>query len=396
MIVDGDIVFVEKGDYDVVNDFQAGYNPTNSEDGDSNGIVIDKNNVQFIGYESSATEPSGGNPPLSDLDSGDGVPDNYEEFYTPTSPDPNVPFERMPQLLGLGRGFQLQSAQGDPRIAGITILGDGVRFRNFRISNFVFGMVLSVADFCEVKNTVVDTLGDIETSDYSGWGIYLTGSKVDACDWCTVDNCFILNAAAEGIRVQGKHNTIIRTKVFCDDNSSQDNHPNGNTPNPTLQEQLHFWRSGTDYYIVINESSNNKILHCHLERRKDRNTQNYVYHPGRLAIETRYYEGEEEPGAPEANYVSENNIVEDCDMVNLGEPVTLRGFKTKLNKIRRITSTRDTNDPYTTNCLKLEGAPSENHFERIALLDSKYTIGVTADGPYQPLELWACWRKQQV
>mgnify|MGYP000350823350 CR=1 FL=1 len=120
---------------------------------------------------------------------------------------------------------------------------------NVQIENIQFQSVDNPI-FCSgfksrFKNIIIHTIGTInhagsEFNFYDGRGVDIRGDKT------IIENCTVVNAASEGIKIVDANDGIIRyCKVYSDIPEAQD---------------------GTDYYIQILRGDNNLVEYCHVEK----------------------------------------------------------------------------------------------------------------------------------
>ena len=198
-VVAGDTVFIKAGYY-------GNENIVIEKDGTSTNRII------FVGYHSKP----GDNPDL--------------EWEYGDSLDANL----MPLIDGGDR------TEG----TAITVNGKFITIKNIQIKNYQIGLDADETFGLEAKNIIAMNLGDID-EDYDGIGIVLRSSSSNN----TLENCSVLNSAAEGISVYGDSNYVKNCSVYSDDNSTGD-------------------KSAADYYIHIG-GNNNIIEDCYVERSGD-------------------------------------------------------------------------------------------------------------------------------
>ena len=124
---------------------------------------------------------------------------------------------------------------------GITIAQSYITIKNIQITNYQIGIDAYNAHYLKIENIIAMNFGDIE-DDYDGTGIVLGSTS----SYDTIENCSVLNAAAEGISIYGDNNYVKNCRVYADDNSTGD-------------------KSAADYYIHIG-GNNNIIEDCYAER----------------------------------------------------------------------------------------------------------------------------------
>ncbi len=198
----GDIIYVKSGDYGNIELLQT-----------NNGTA--DNPIKFIGY----------NNTICDISSNETSSYSYGDSYD------DLP---LPKFSGDGSG------------TSFNITGEHVHIENFILKNFNIG-ILSSGDNNIVKNFIVLNMGNQNENNYTGFGIRAIGSDI------TVENCFVLNAGAEGITIQESENAkVLNCSVYSD-----------NIINPT------------DYYILFNGNVRNSLIQNSVaHREKD------LHHPG--------------------------------------------------------------------------------------------------------------------
>ncbi|MCW5515589.1 PKD domain-containing protein [Muriicola sp. Z0-33] len=124
--------------------------------------------------------------------------------------------------------------------AAINIFEENVEIENFQISGYSNGLLTqSIADDFKAKNIIVLNSGNQNSNGYDGVGLNIRGSN------SVLENCFVLNATAEAIKLTGAHNSRVRNcKVYAD-----------NATNPT------------DYYFLLAGGITNTVVeNCYAER----------------------------------------------------------------------------------------------------------------------------------
>jgi len=120
--------------------------------------------------------------------------------------------------------------------------------KNFQVQNYQNGLVTGGpaqdAGFIMVYNVNAMFLGDISAS-YSGQGILLGSMGTSFSNNNTLENCLVVNAAAECFGINGDNNVLKGCKAYCNENKT------GNTP--------------SDYYIIVC-GSYNTVVSCYIER----------------------------------------------------------------------------------------------------------------------------------
>ncbi|GGW51743.1 hypothetical protein GCM10007383_38900 [Arenibacter certesii] len=108
---------------------------------------------------------------------------------------------------------------------------DYVEFENLQITGYKTG-IQSDGNHVVLRNIVATNLGTQNYNTYSGFGLMVTGNNT------LVENCYILNAGAEAIKLFGANNSRVNNCSVYSDNSK----------NPT------------DYYFLIAGGTNNAII----------------------------------------------------------------------------------------------------------------------------------------
>lgn len=214
----GDIVYIKAGNYGPVNLKVA-----------NSGTVTSP--IQFIGYK---------NTP-GDVESINGSTVTYEDYKNNGDKlDATV----MPLLQGV--------SNLDEEWTGTAIvLGKKyLELSNIQISNYENGVVIN-AHNNTLKNIVTVNIGDFNPSHSypkftSNSIMNYKGIAMDlSANYLVVENSLVINAGAEGIRVNNSHyQTHRNNKVYSD-----------NDTNPTDY-----------YYLIANGSSNNVISNAYIER----------------------------------------------------------------------------------------------------------------------------------
>ncbi len=242
--VGGDTVFVKAGNY-------GSENVIFETDGQTNKPIV------YMGYQNTP-----GDSPNLNYKLGDAL-------------NPNV----MPLFNGgnraTGIGFYIYN------IGNIVI-------KNFQITNYKIGLAAPSSGFVKVENVITMTTGDINTY-YVGYGIWFG----IGANYMTIENCIAVNSCAEGISVYGNYNTIKNSKVYCNENITNE--------------------APTDYYIFVT-GNYNKILNCYVERVGD------LYHQGHgIGLKGN----------------CANNTFENCTAVNCTENFYVRHRGVKNNSFKK-------------------------------------------------------------
>ena len=116
-----------------------------------------------------------------------------------------------------------------------------ITLKNIQIQNYRVGIEAWDSHNLQISNIVTMNFGDIN-ADYDGYAIDISGPASNN----TIENCSVLNSAAEGISIYGDNNHVKNCRVYADDNSTGD-------------------KSAADYYIHVG-GNNNTIENCYVER----------------------------------------------------------------------------------------------------------------------------------
>ena len=232
-----------------------------------------------------------------------------------------------------------------------------VTVKNFQIRNFQMGISI-VGRNNVVENIIGNNFGNVLVF-YNGYGISMYGNKN------TLRNTFILNSAAEGIRVSGDSNLVQFCKVYCNDTINAMEQGNPNTK-----------YGDTDYYIYVTANTNTKqgkfniVENCYLERFP--RTKKHVGHGGHgFSFTISYNHKPCESGGgycydeTQKDYVVEYNIFRNCTTKNIDECVMIRGDKVKYNLIEDVNSLS-----YGT--MRIQNSASYNTFNRCHIKNTYY------------------------
>ncbi|MFN8010463.1 MAG: choice-of-anchor Q domain-containing protein [Holophagaceae bacterium] len=120
--------------------------------------------------------------------------------------------------------------------------------RHFQIQNVAYGVILGgtsqTAGNIWLDNVNVMTVGDVNAS-YSGEGILLGSMGTRFSNDNMLTDCMVVNAAAEGIGINGARNVLAGCKVYCNEDMTQG--------------------ASTDYYIIVC-GDDNALSGCYIER----------------------------------------------------------------------------------------------------------------------------------
>ncbi len=175
-----------------------------------------------------------------EIDGTKGNPITFEGYQTVPGDNPDPGWKYGDSL----DASEMPLLDGDDRSARIGIKAHSRKYiiiKNIQIRNYRFGLYAWNAHNIKISNIIAMNFGDIN-ADYDGYGIFfgsLTSNN-------TIENCSVLNSAAEGISIYGDNNYLKNCRVYGDDNSTGD-------------------KSSTDYYIHIG-GNNNIVESCHVER----------------------------------------------------------------------------------------------------------------------------------
>ena len=232
-----------------------------------------------------------------------------------------------------------------------------ITIKNFQIRNFRMGISL-VGRNNLVENIIGNNFGDVSVF-YDGFGIIIFGNKN------TLKNAFVLNSAAEGIRVSGDSNLVQYCKVYCNDTINAMEQGNPNTK-----------YGDTDYYIYVTANTNTKqgkyniVENCYLERFP--RAKKHVGHGGHgFSFTISYNHKACTSGVGycydeiQKDLVVEHNIFRNCTTKNIDECVMLRGDKVKYNLIEDVSSLS-----YGT--LRIQNSASYNTFNRCHIKNTYY------------------------
>lgn len=119
--------------------------------------------------------------------------------------------------------------------------------KNFQIQNYAYGFIAGGASQTAGNNVIynvnIKSAGNTSFS-YSGTGILLGSMGTAFSNNNTIVNCLVVNAAAEGIGINGDYNKVTGCKVYCNENTGY---------------------AATDYYMVVT-GSYNTFRDCYIER----------------------------------------------------------------------------------------------------------------------------------
>jgi len=311
----GDTIWVKAGNYGFKN------------------LVVSSNNIVILGYT---------NLP-GDLDHMQ-MPDSLYNYY-------NNNYDTIfPTLNGADRASSGIAIDFANRRSGVVI--KNIQIRNYRMGISIIGRLNLV------ENIIASDFGDINMF-YSGVGISIYGNSN------ILRNTFILNSAAEGIRVSGDSNLVQSSKVFCND-----------TLNAYEQGNPLTKYADTDYYIYVTANTStgqgkyNIIENCYIER-FPRKLAHFGHGGHGYSLTISYNHKPCDSGGgycydeSQKNYIVENNIIRNSTSKNIDECVMLRGDKVRYNRIESVKSLS-----YGT--LRVQNSSSYNLFEACHIMNSYY------------------------
>jgi len=219
----------------------------------SNSGLSENNAWRTISYAASSISPIGpgdvvyvkagnyGNEQaVFQTDGTAGAPIKFIGYQNTPGDEPNLNFSYGDQL----NASVMPLLQGASRTSGYAMIMHSrsyIEVSNFQISNYVGGVFGTAVSGLKIKNVIAMEFGN-QNADYSGRAIVLGSSANN----CTVEDCFIMNACAEGLAVVGNGNVIRNCSVYADDNSTGVD-------------------SAMDYYIIVS-GDNNLIENSYVER----------------------------------------------------------------------------------------------------------------------------------
>lgn len=245
-------------------------------------VVFEKDGITLIGYK---TTP-GDQPPI-----------------LANSPNPFAPFNPadMPLLDGGNRN------QG----IGINLRGrKDITLQNISVMRYAYGVIAgnSSQSFVEhhlLTNVNVSTTGNV-SDDYSGIGISLGSMGTQYSNGVTVRNALIVNAAAEGLTLNGDGNLADNVKVYCNENTGY---------------------AATDYYVMV--TGNDNIVQNSLANRKPG-----LAHSGHGFSIKSNAEQVVDRGQPFPIVDPERNLFRNNVAYNLGEGFVVRHRGVRFNTFR--------------------------------------------------------------
>ncbi len=172
-------------------------------------------------------------------------------------------------------------------------------FKNFQIRNYAYGFMgggpSQDAGHLLLENINIMSIGDTNAS-YSGQAFLFGSMSTKFSNNNTLNSCLVINAAAEGIGMNGNNNLLNDCNIFCNEN-------NGSAP--------------TDYYIIIC-GSYNTLNRCYIERKAG------LKHNGHGIGAKTNAEQVVDKGLPYTPIPAQYNTFNYCVAKNLGESFYVR------------------------------------------------------------------------
>ena len=203
----------------------------------------------------------------------------------------------------------MPTLDGGNRAAGIGVNCRNQKFlklKNFQIQNYRYGLIAGGASQEAGNNYYfninVRSIGDVNAS-YSGMGILLGSMGTLFSNNNTVDSCLVVNAAAEGLSINGNYNKINGCKVYCNENTGS---------------------AATDYFMIVT-GSNNFFSDCFIEREPGLSHSGHGY-TAKTNAEQVIDQGLNLPAIP-----SEYNTFKNCVAKNMGESFCVRHRTSRYN-----------------------------------------------------------------
>jgi hypothetical protein len=235
---------------------------------------------------------------------------------------------------------------GGNRAVGVALNCRGVQYikiMNLQLRNFRYGLIAGGASPTMGNNHFfninVQSIGDFEAS-YSGYGILLGSMGTRFSDSNVIDSCLVINAAAEGIGINGNYNTINGCKVFCNEDTMA---------------------AATDYFVIVT-GSYNLITGCYIERDPNLSHIGHGY-SAKTNAEQVIDEGLNLPAI-----AAEYNVFKNCVARNMGESFCVRHRTARYNLFYHCkaygTHTGNIDSPSGVgNCIIIRDGASENIFD---------------------------------
>ena len=191
--------------------------------------------------------------------------------------------KEMPLLDGLDRASGLK---------GISLnKSQYIILKNIQIQNYRWGIHGGSASNSILERIVGMSFGNIHSTAQSGYGVqYGTGGGN------VLKECIFLNATGANVRIEGDFNLIDNVRSYSDDNSTGE-------------------ISATDYYIHINGGNNNVIKNSYVERVGNLDHTGHGFG---------------------LKYNCQNNLIENCESVNIKGALEMRHSGVKNNIARGV------------------------------------------------------------
>lgn len=189
-----------------------------------------------------------------------------------------------------------------------------LELRNLQVHDYAYGFYLGSNSQNDqshhtLYNVNVHTVGNVNA--YSGLGITLGSMGTRFSNGNTLINCLVVNAAAEGITVNGDHNQLTGCKVLCNDISASG--------------------AAMDYYLMVC-GSYNTVDSCYIERLPD------LAHNGHGMGVKSNAEQVVDDGLSLPVINPQYNLFRNCTAVNLGEAFYVRHRPVQFNTFQHCTA----------------------------------------------------------
>lgn len=189
-----------------------------------------------------------------------------------------------------------------------------LELRNLQIHDYAYGLYAGSSSQSDqshhtLYNVNVHTVGNFNA--YSGLGITLGSMGTRFSNSNTLINCLVVNAAAEGITLNGDHNQVTGCKVLCNDIVASG--------------------AATDYYLMVC-GSYNIIDRCYIERLPD------LSHNGHGMGVKSNAEQVVDDGLSLPVITPQYNLFRNCTAVNLGEAFYVRHRPVQYNTFQHCTA----------------------------------------------------------
>lgn len=203
----------------------------------------------------------------------------YYSYLKGRKLDPN----EMPLLDGKNRASGLKGISLDK--------SKHIIVKNIQIKNYRWGVHGGNVSNSLVKGVLAINFGDINSTAASGYGAQFGKGGSNK-----FEDCIFINATGANFRIEGDNNIVDNVKSYADDNSTG-----------------HI--SATDYYIHLNGGNNNIIRNSYAERVGN------LKHTGH-GIGLKYN--------------CENNLIENCEIVNIAQSIELRHSGVRNNLVKNL------------------------------------------------------------